>query len=435
MGTPNRHNDYPNADLFRRIGDICNAVTVTLNARDLLDVSLTKTLELFTARRGSIFIVDTESGELSLAISRGMEEREQKQLAKRLGYGVVGRVAEEKKPLVVADIASDERFKNYKPRKSYASPSFICAPLLIKDQLIGVINITDKEGGKPFTADELQVLDFLSAQIALNYRRTQLYQKFKDTIKESKSLKDELGKKAAVTDHLQQKVVVQERLASLGKLAGGIAHELNNPLDGVLRYVNLSLGHLHEDDVIYGYLQEVKHGLNRMVTIVKSLLACSRNDLPPMRKISLNDAVDEVVSSLSSDIFHKNITIKKDLAAGLAAIIDMGIERIISNLLRNAIDAVEDGGRIEIRTAHSGPVFILEVQDFGSGIARDTLEHIFEPFYTTKEIDKGCGLGLTIVSEIVKAYNGKIDVETTYGNGTTFRVTMPAQQEYAQHAA
>src|SRR6185295_15503686 len=116
-----------------------------------------------------------------------------------------------------------------------------------------------------------------SSQIALNYRRGQLYQKFKKAVRESKSLKNKLGKSSDETKILKNKIVVQEKLATIGKLAGGIAHEFNNPLDGVLRYTNLCIEHTKDDEVVRGYLLEIKQGLNRMVNIVKSLLACSRN--------------------------------------------------------------------------------------------------------------------------------------------------------------
>src|SRR5439155_23160009 len=127
-----------------------------------------------------------------------------------------------------------------------------------------------------------------STQIALNHRRVQLYQKFKNLVKESKVLKTELGKSSAEAKNLKKQIVVQEKLASIGKLAGGIAHEFNNPLDGVIRYTNLSLEHLSmEEEVVRGYLLEIKQGLNRMANIVKSLLACSRNATPSMRTIDV----------------------------------------------------------------------------------------------------------------------------------------------------
>jgi signal transduction histidine kinase len=411
--------------LFQKVSEICAAVNVATDGKELLEISLKGTMELFGAERGSIFILKENGKDLILKIARGMEVNEEQDMVKRLGEGVVGRVAESKKPIFVQNIAKDNRFENFKARKSYRTPSFICAPLLIKDVLIGVINIADKTSGQKFSENELQLLDFLSSQIALNFRRIQLYEKFKKIVKESKTLKDELGKTSEETTHLKQQVIQQEKLASIGKLAGGIAHEFNNPLDGVMRYTNLCLEQVREDEVVRGYLLEVKHGLNRMANIVRSLLACSRNTDPGGMKVDPNVAVEQALQGLSVDLLNKNITVKKDLTEGLPALTDFGLERIVSNLVRNSIDAVADGGQIEISSKLQNSDLVLKIKDNGCGIPTDGVQKIFEPFYTTKDIDKGCGLGLTIVSEIVKTYSGEILVDSDENKGTTFTIVVP----------
>ncbi len=421
--------NFIQSDVFQKIGDICAAVNVTLTAQELLEVSLDKTLDLFQARRGSIFLLSENGQELILKIGRGMGVGEQEKLVKKLGEGVVGKVAEIKKPLFVDDITRDTRFPEHQPRKGYSTPSFLCAPLLFKDKLIGVINIADKTTGSRFTSNELQILDFLSSQIALNYRRTRLYNKFKRLVKESQSLKDELGKSSEMTSKLRHQVITQEKLASLGKLAGGIAHELNNPLDGVLRFINLSLTQLEEDDPVKDYLIEAKAGLNRMVNIVRSLLACSRNEPPTMKKIHFNDAVNEATGGLGTALYQKNIRLTKSLADNVPLLMDFGVDRVVLNLLRNAIDSVRDGGEIAIMTAFKDGKILFSVADNGSGIQSDLIERIFDPFFTTKDIDKGCGLGLTIVQEIVKSYGGEIDVESAPGKGAIFTVSIPVGPE------
>ncbi|OGX26075.1 MAG: hypothetical protein A3D10_06610 [Omnitrophica WOR_2 bacterium RIFCSPHIGHO2_02_FULL_48_11] len=415
------------AALFQRIGDICSLVTGVISAEELLEVSLRSTMDLFGAERGSIFILNENGKNLTLKIAQGMEMSEQKQMVKRMGQGIVGRVAEIKKPLVVNDIAQDTRFENYKARKSYTTASFICAPLMVKDTLTGVINLADKKSGGRFSEEELQLLDFLSTQIALNYRRVQLYQKFKKVVRESKSLRTKLGRSSKEKDALKNQIVQQEKLASIGKLAGGIAHEFNNPLDGVLRYTNLCLSQVKDDDVLRGYLMEIKYGLNRMVNIVRSLLACSRNVGPSLQKINPHQAIDQALHGAQSEIFHKNIVLEKNYAHQLPAILDLGLERAISNLLRNAVDAVESGGEIKIRTALRDNCVLIEVKDNGHGMTKEVQFNIFEPFYTTKDIDKGCGLGLTIVSEIMKIYDGQIEVESAPHRGSTFTLIIPVK--------
>jgi len=418
---------FTGSELFQKIGAICAAVNEVPGAKELLEISLKLTMDLVGAARGSIFIFDEDKKSLVLKIARGMEGADQEMMEKRLGQGVVGQVAASKEPIVVYDIATDKRFLNYKNRSSYRTPSFICAPLLVKDKLIGVISIADKVVGGHFSPNELQLLDFLSSQIALNYRRVQLYQQFKIMEEESERLKAKLGKSSEEANHLKKKIVLHEKLATIGKLAGGIAHEFNNPLDGVMRYTNLCLEQVKDNEVARGYLLEVKHGLNRMANIVKSLLACSRNMNVPTGQIHPNKAFDQAIVSLHAELVVKNIELRKKFANDLRDIADLGLERVLVNLVRNAIDAVSDQGKIEVETRNDADTVVFSVKDNGVGIPTGKIEEVFEPFYTTKDIDKGCGLGLTIVMEIVKNYGGQINVESEPGKETTFTVRIPRQ--------
>lgn len=418
------------SELFEKVGFVCAIVNTVTNETQLLDESLLRTMKIFGAMRGSIFIMDPCTGDLILKSAIGLQWAEKDQLVKKMGEGVVGRVAALKKPIFVEDLSVDDRFKGFKPRQSYHTSSFICAPLIIKDELVGVINMADKESGRSFGESEVQLLDFLASQIALNYRRIELYQKLKVVLKQSKDLKDELGKSSEETSLLKSQMLAHEKLATLGKLAGGIAHEFNNPLDGVMRYTNLCLNQVGEDDVLRGYLLEIKQGLNRMANVVRSLLACSRGEVRgDVQKVDPNKAVLHAVEGLKISLSQKNIQLEEYLAAGLPLIADFGLERIVENLLRNAIDAINGEGRIVIKTSFDAGNFILVVEDNGPGLdgSKEDFSKIFQPFYTTKESDRGCGLGLTIVSEVVKAYDGNIHIESAPGRGVIFTITLPIE--------
>ena len=419
--------EIPQSDLFYKINDICAVVDFVNSTEKLFEITLHKVMALFGARRGSVFTLLENSSELVLAVAVGMKHREEKEMVKRLGDGIVGKVAQEKRPIVVEDIGTDGRFANFKARKSYRTASFICVPLMVKDDLIGVINITDKESGVHFSVNEMHLLDFLSSQIALNYRRIRLYQRFEKSIKETERLKDKLGQSDQQTEYLKKQIYIQERLATLGKLAGGIAHEFNNPLDGVMRYTNLSLEHVH-DEVVRGYLLEVKHGLDRMANIVKNLLACTRNQSLTTERADFNEALNYALAGLKAEIAHKNIEVTKDIQKDIPSILDLGIEGILANLLRNAVDAVDENGKISVQVRYTDNILTIIVSDTGRGISQEDSEQIFEPFFTTKAMDKGCGLGLTIVAEIVKSYEGKIHVESRPGEGTVFTINLPVKE-------
>ncbi len=407
-----------------QVNNLCMIINQKKNTNELLECSLKRIMEFLNARRGSIFILQQNTKELVLQISNGIIPLGSPKIIKRLGEGVVGKVAQMRKAILVEDITRDSRFQNFKSRQSYQTSSFICAPLMINDRLLGVINIADKKFGEPFDMAELQFLDFLSTQIAFSYQRIQLYQESRVQLK---TLKEKLDLENEELNHLKKQMITQEKFASLGKLAGGIAHEFNNPLDGVTRYTNLSLAHLKDDEVVRGYLLEIKYGLNRMANIIKSLLACSRNYHSALQRINLNSSIDKVIESLQSEMLLKNITIKKDFLEKIPLIPDKGIELIISNLVKNAIDAINKNGEISITTKNNYEYVVLQVSDSGCGFDPKLTEKIFEPFYTTKNIGKGCGLGLTIVSEIVKSYNGEIRVQSAIHQGSIFTVFIPTE--------
>ena len=425
--TKTEQEDKTQLDAFQQISEICALVATALNEHDLLEKSLQQIMRLVGATRGSIFLLNPNGKDLTLQTAIGLKKDEQKQMIKKMGEGIIGHVAKRKLPIVVDDIETDDRFHDFKARKSYQTPSFICAPLIIKDQLIGVINITDKESGLRFTKNEMQLLDFLSSQIALNYRRIELYQKFKNIVRETQTLKDRLGQSDQEAQNLKKQIHIHERLATIGKLAGGIAHEFNNPLDGVIRYTNLCLEHIKDDEVVRGYLLEIKHGLNRMATIVRNLLACSRNELPRgEQSVSFQQALERSLASMHMDIEYKNIRVEKKIDDEIPPVKDLGLERILTNIIRNAAEAIEgNNGKITIEAKCQNDILHIKIHDTGVGIAADETEKIFEPFYTTKATNKGSGLGLTIVSEVIKGYNGKIAVESEPGKQTTFFIDLP----------
>ena len=165
-----------------------------------------------------------------------------------------------------------------------------------------------------------------------------------------------------------------------------------------------------------------------MANIVKNLLACTREQTPTGERADFQGVLDYALASLKAEIAHKNIAVKRKIQKGIPPILDFGIEGILTNLLRNATDAIDDNGTITIQASYTDQILTLIVSDDGRGIPMEDPDQIFEPFYTTKDIDKGCGLGLTIVAEIVKSYEGKIHVESKPGDGAVFTINLPVKE-------
>lgn len=229
----------------------------------------------------------------------------------------------------------------------------------------------------------------------------------------------------------ESQVAHAEKMASLGRLSASIAHEINNPLAGVLTFAKLLLRDLAErplDEALreqaVKQLRLVQRETERCTVIVRNLLEFSRQRPLAMRPASLVGIVEEALSLVAHQVQLRGLTLERDLQDVPAVEADAGqIRQAVVNLVMNACDATAEGGRIRVatRTSESGPV-LLEVSDTGSGVAPEALPRLFDPFFSTKE--KGTGLGLSVVYGIVERHGGKIEVESPPGVGARFRISL-----------
>ncbi|MBU1852655.1 MAG: GAF domain-containing sensor histidine kinase, partial [Candidatus Omnitrophica bacterium] len=286
--------------------------------------------------------------------------------------------------------------------------SFLCAPIATDMRLIGVMSITENKSKKPYSEQDLRILEIIAGHIALKIEKSHLLSRID-------ILKKEAEKNGKFTD--------------LGKIAGGISHELNSPLDGVIRYVNLGLNSI-EEGVAREYLLEAKGGLLRIANIIRSLLQLVRQKKSSSYKwIDVNKTIEKSIDLMRYQAMYKGVDIKKDFCMNLPKIPDLGIDSILSNIFKNALDSLEAEGSINIATSLENNFVNISISDTGCGISKEHMEHIFEPFFTTKGTTKGTGLGLSICYDIVKRYNGKIDVVSDHGNGTKFIISLPVKNK------
>jgi PAS domain S-box-containing protein len=261
---------------------------------------------------------------------------------------------------------------------------------------------------------------------------------------------DELKRSEEERENLSQQLIQAQKMEAVGTLAGGIAHDFNNLLQVVLGYSQLLLAKKSPNSPEYDNVKKITVAARHAADLVKGLLAFSRKAITRPRPLDLNYQVTEVGSLLERTI-PKMIKIDLRLEQDLPVIhADPGqIEQILMNLGVNARDAMLDGGVLTIETsnvlldqdytrnhigAKPGRHVMLLVSDTGQGIDKETLEHIFEPFYTTKDVGKGTGLGLSMVYGIVKQHDGYISCESQPGHGTTFRIYFPAvEKEQEEH--
>lgn len=220
-----------------------------------------------------------------------------------------------------------------------------------------------------------------------------------------------------------------EKMASLGQLAAGVAHEINNPLGGIFLYASLALERVKEKNQISEFLEYVIEDANRCKEIVKNLLVYSRQTLPDKKIIQINDLLEQSLNLIRDQAILRNIKIQKELSGSMMLVqVDSNqINQVIINLVMNAIDAMDGTGTLTFRTYRSksaGKVF-LEVTDSGCGIPTENITRVFDPFFSTKEPGKGTGLGLSTAYGIVEENGGRIFIKATGSQGTTFVLELP----------
>jgi signal transduction histidine kinase len=225
---------------------------------------------------------------------------------------------------------------------------------------------------------------------------------------------------------LRERLRVHEKLAMIGKLAAGVAHELNNPLDATLRCVRMAMDRVQGDAEAREVLDLAHAGLLRMADIVKSLLTFSRHAAIEQKPEPLDRVVEEACTGVAMALGDDAPTMVRALdpeARGTP--VPRGIHQVLTNIVRNAADATGKTGRIEVRATRDVEHLRVEVRDDGPGMPPAVLQRIFEPFYTTKPPGKGTGLGLPISARIVEKFGGAITVECPPSGGTVVKVTLP----------
>jgi signal transduction histidine kinase len=222
-----------------------------------------------------------------------------------------------------------------------------------------------------------------------------------------------------------EKLLRSQKLASLGILASGVAHEINNPLGGMFNCIEMLDQMGDNKDFRQRYLKLLKDGLNRIENTVGKLLWMSRKEEKNPRPVSVQQALDDMYGFVEYRMKNGNIDYRTQVEDSVSVMIDpYDLQQILINLIINAIQSMKKGGALRVNAYNHNPNVMLEVSDTGKGIDEEELNNIFDPFYTTKNPGEGTGLGLWLTYEIVKHYDGDITVRSKKGHGTTFSIML-----------
>ena len=299
-------------------------------------------------------------------------------------------------------------------REMFQLEAEVSIPLISKGQLIGMMNLSHKFNKDIYSHEDIELLSTLSNQTAIAIENARLY----DDLKKSKSY-----------------IRRADRLASLGTLTAGLAHEIRNPLVAIKTFTQLLPERLEDEEFRNHFLNIASGEVDRISALVTELLEFARPSEPKFEMEDINNILDGMVLLVSTETKSKHIGIIKDYALDLHPItIDREqMKQVFLNILLNAIEATSENGKIYVKTRSfvkpEGEAYIqIEFTDTGCGIPKEYLEEIFTPFFTTKE--KGSGLGLSISNQIIQDHKGYIDVESQVNKGTSFFINLPLSQEH-----
>jgi two-component system, NtrC family, sensor kinase len=232
-------------------------------------------------------------------------------------------------------------------------------------------------------------------------------------------------------EQLEDKLVQTEKLTSLGLLAAGVAHEVNTPLAVISNYIQMLAKQLPGDDSRQQIIEKIVKQTFRASEIVNNLLNFSRTGAAEFTEINLNEVIEETLTLVAHPFRLARVNVRKNLNTALPAVLGSSnrMQQVFLNLFMNARDAMPNGGMLEVRTAAQNGSVDVEITDTGMGIPRELLNRIFDPFFTTKSTGKGTGLGLSVSYGIVKEHSGTIEVRSTPGKGTSFRLEFPVSKK------
>ncbi len=238
---------------------------------------------------------------------------------------------------------------------------------------------------------------------------------------------------------MERRLAVSERHAAVGKLAAKVAHELNNPLDGIMRYINMAIRLSESQDAdkekIVRFLTESRRGLSRMVHILGELLEFSRSSYGTYEEANVNRYVEDAINAMQDKALRTGVNIVCSMEGAMPGLrVGSNLFQVFCNLIKNAVDAMPDGGTLTITTRLVDGEVAVSFEDTGAGLPEDA-EQIFQPFFTTKPTGQGTGLGLAICKDIIERYNGRIVAENRPQGGAKFMVVVPVEVDTGAMAA
>ena len=399
--------DQANTDLEKRVADLSTLFEIgdTANTALELDELFQKIIRTLANRmgvyRGALRLWEDDELVKEVEAVFGLTEAELRRGTDSQIDLIQQQVLQSGQPIGVPHSRTPLERIEFPDAKSVQSKdriAFWCVPVVVDEQVIGTLTI-DKASDDFSIEDDIRILTIIAAIVAQRVKIQQM-----------------------IDSHVQS-----ERLATLGKLATTIAHEVRNPLGGIRGAAQLLQLEGESNSDLQEYIQVIIREVDRLNRVVAQLLVSGNPRTAGVQLGSIGDLIDNSLSICQPELDRDSIRVEKEFADNcpLVSMNADGMTQVLLNLFRNAIESMEDGGLLTIQTAYDSTIQAVQIyiKDTGRGIPPDVASRLFDPFYTTKQ--KGTGLGLAISQQIIEEHGGAIEADMTAPQGATFIVTLP----------
>jgi two-component system NtrC family sensor kinase len=408
-------------ELLQTFYDISNDLASSLD----LDWVLSRVLELSIvatgARDGSIFLVSDPDAPGARILRRALLPAEAEHVIEQvLSQGVAGWVVRNEESIIIADTSQDPKWLSFSDDPN-PSGSALAVPLMAGGQVLGVLTLDHPET-EHFHSKHMAMMQAIAHQASVAIEKARLH---KEVARWAEVLAQKVEERTRELRETQAQLIQAEKLAALGELAAGVAHEINNPLHVLQAYVEYLASRALPDDSMLEFVEPMHNALESIARLAGQLRDFSRPASGEWKPIDVNKSVISVLRLVSKELMLCQIEMEELLEPDLPPVRGDArqLEQVFLNLILNARDAMPGGGRLRVETAADTDTVYVRFEDTGVGIQRENLARIFEPYFTTKD-DRGTGLGLAICDRIISQQGGKITVSSKVGQGTTFVIHL-----------
>lgn len=401
------------------LNHLINTITASLDLRQVANTALSGLRSLLRVETALLALRD-DDGDTTLFMANPdnyLAALPQRKL--KAGEGPLGQVIKTGQGLVVAGV------RDSAGAEGSAGPSMLCVPIHSREQTIGAVQLLNKWAG-PFTDPDRAFVETVAGSLAVAIENARMYTEVQAQLAA-------LERAHAQLVETQAQLVESAKLASIGQLAAGLAHEINNPIGIILGFAQL-IGQRTEDEKLKRYAGTMEREAIRVRGIVSDLLGFARQAAAESRRMDLREVLEAALRLVEYQLIKENVQVVRAYAAepGWVMADQDQLLQVLMNLIQNARQAMPQGGALTLRTWTGGGTAYFAVTDTGTGIPPEDLGHVFDPFFTTKPVGQGTGLGLSVSYGIIKRCGGEIRVRSEPGAGTTFWVGLPLAEPEPQ---